>query len=155
MCIRDRSTAIDLVTRVDTESEEAIRTILLDAFPDDGILGEEVGDRQARSGRRWLEDPLDGTLNYTLGFPWYCVSIALEVDGELEVAVVLDSAHDELFQARKGHGAWLGDQRLAKRFDNWCRFVVDLFAQPKVAEGRHRVAELGQADFPTLESAVG
>ena len=52
-------------------------------------------------------------------------------------------------------GLRLGDQRLAKRFDNWCRFVVDLFAQSKVAEGCHRVAELGQADFPTLESAVG
>jgi len=111
--VTTKSTAIDLVTRVDTESEEAIRTILLDAFPDDGILGEEGGERQGRSGRRWLVDPLDGTLNYTHGFPWYCVSIALEVDGELEVAVVLDSAHDELFQARKGHGAWLGDQRLA------------------------------------------
>ena len=51
-------------------------------------------------------------------------------------------------------GLRLGDQRLAKRFDNWCRFVVDLFAQPKVAESRHRVAELGQADFPALEPTV-
>ena len=51
-------------------------------------------------------------------------------------------------------GLRFGDQRLAKRFNNWCRFVVDLFAQPKVAEGRHRVAELGQAGFPTLEPTV-
>ncbi|MBN94749.1 MAG: inositol monophosphatase [Deltaproteobacteria bacterium] len=126
--VSTKSTAIDLVTRVDTESEEAIRSILLAAFPGDGILGEEGGERNGETGRRWLVDPLDGTLNYAHGFPWYCVSIALEVDGDLQVAVVLDSAHDELFHARRGHGAWLGDQRL-------CVSSRDRLDQSMVATG--------------------
>jgi myo-inositol-1(or 4)-monophosphatase len=107
LAIRAKSSAIDLVTRVDTASELAIREVILDAFPDDTILGEEQGQQDGSSPRRWIVDPLDGTLNYTHGFPWYCVSIALEVAGQVEVAVVLDSVHGELFSAVRGQGAHL------------------------------------------------
>jgi myo-inositol-1(or 4)-monophosphatase len=106
LAISSKSTPIDLVTRVDTASETTIREILLGAFPSDAILGEEEGASPGSTGRRWLVDPLDGTLNYAHGFPWYCVSIALEVDGRLQLGVVLDSAHDELFVAERGKGAW-------------------------------------------------
>jgi len=108
-----KSTQIDLVTRVDTDSERAIREILQDAFPGDGIVGEEEGETRSSSTRRWFVDPLDGTLNYTHSFPYYCVSIALEVDGVLAVAVVLDSVRDELFTAVSGGGAQLNGQPLA------------------------------------------
>ncbi len=111
--VRTKSTDIDLVTRVDTASEEAIVEILLEAFPEDNILGEEAGQREGRSSRRWIVDPLDGTLNYAHGFPWYCVSIALEVEGQIELGVVLDSVHGELFTARRGKGAQLDGQPIS------------------------------------------
>ncbi len=103
--VRSKSTAIDLVTQVDTESEAAIRRVLAHHVPTDAILGEEEGGARTAGGRRWIVDPLDGTLNYTHGFPYYCVSIALEVDGVVEVGVVLDSARGELFTAIRGEGA--------------------------------------------------
>ncbi len=111
--VRTKSTDIDLVTRVDTASEAAIVEILLSAFPEDNILGEEAGQHEGSSSRRWIVDPLDGTLNYTHGFPWYCVSIALEVEGQIELGVVLDSVHGELFTARRGKGAQLDGQPIS------------------------------------------
>ena len=63
--------------------------------------------KQGDAPYRWIVDPLDGTLNYAHGFPFYCVSIGLEVDGRLEVGVVLDSVRNELFTAVRGGGALL------------------------------------------------
>lgn len=111
--VRSKSTAIDLVTQVDLEAEAAIRRVLHGHVPDDVVLGEEEGGAAVPGGRRWVVDPLDGTLNYTHGFPYYCVSIALEVDGVVEVGVVLDSARDELFCAVRGEGATLDGAPIA------------------------------------------
>lgn len=111
--VDSKSTAIDLVTQVDRESEAAVGSLLRSAFPDDGILGEEEGEKTGTSGRRWIVDPLDGTLNYTHGFPYYAVSIALEIDGRIDLGVVLDTARSELFTATRGGGAWLEGQPLA------------------------------------------
>jgi len=103
--IDTKSTDTDLVTRVDKESEAIIREIILKDFPDHVILGEEEG--QTGTGKfRWIVDPLDGTLNYAHGFPMYCSSIALEVDGEIIVGAIYDSIRDELFTAVKGNGAY-------------------------------------------------
>lgn len=100
----------DLVTKVDKESERRIRELISAAHPDHTILGEEQGELAGRAGHsrwRWIVDPLDGTLNYAHGFPFYCVSIALEVRGRLEVGVVLDGNRRELFTAVRGGGAFL------------------------------------------------
>ena len=102
--VTTKSSDIDLVTRVDTAAEEAIRALLARHRPDDAVLGEEAG-QDGLASRRWIVDPLDGTLNYAHGFPYYCVSVALEVEGTVEVGVVLDSVHDELFAATRGGGA--------------------------------------------------
>lgn len=93
----------DLVTQADRESEEAIRALLLGRFPGHVILGEE-GGQEGHSEFRWIVDPLDGTVNYAHGFPFYAVSIALEIRGEVVVGVVLDTARGELFTATKGGG---------------------------------------------------
>jgi len=69
-------------------------------------LGEE-GGQENEAEYRWIVDPIDGTVNFAHGFPFYAVSIALEVRGELELGVVLDSSRDELFWARRGQGAFL------------------------------------------------
>lgn len=99
---RDRA---DLVTAIDREIETRLRALILGACPDHAFMGEEHGaSGQGRS--RWLVDPIDGTLNFVSGFPYYCTSVALEVDGRVEVAALYDPTREQLFTARRGQGAW-------------------------------------------------
>lgn len=112
--------ANDFVTEVDHAAEAAIIDTLLGAYPDHGIWAEESGRREGKGrgkGHVWIIDPLDGTTNFIHGFPVYCVSIALMVDGRLEQAVVYDPTRNDLFTASKGRGAYLNDRRIrvAKR----------------------------------------
>lgn len=101
-----KSTPTDLVTQADHESEAAIRDLIAARHPEHVVLGEEQG--QDKEGAfRWIVDPLDGTVNYAHGFPFYAVSIGLEVHGEVVLGVVLDTARGELFTATKGGGAYL------------------------------------------------
>jgi myo-inositol-1(or 4)-monophosphatase len=102
-----KSSPVDVVTAVDTASEELIVGRLLAARPDDGVLGEEGASREGTSGVRWVVDPIDGTVNFLYGVPAYAVSIAAEVDGRTEAGVVLNVATGELFTAVRGQGAWL------------------------------------------------
>lgn len=103
--VTTKSTAIDLVTEVDRLSEEAIRGEIATAFPDHVVWGEEEGSSRGDARHRWIVDPLDGTVNYAHGVPVYAVSIGFEVDGEVVLGVVLDTAHGERFAARQGLGA--------------------------------------------------
>lgn len=103
--VTTKSSATDLVTEVDRLSEEAIRRTIAAAFPDHGFWGEEAGASGGDARQRWIVDPLDGTVNYAHGFPVYATSIALEVDGTVELGVVLDTARGERFAARRGAGA--------------------------------------------------
>jgi myo-inositol-1(or 4)-monophosphatase len=102
-----KSSPVDVVTAVDTASEALIVRRLIEARPDDGVLGEEGAAREGTSGVRWVVDPIDGTVNFLYGLPAYAVSIAGEVDGRTEVGVVLNVATAELFTAVRGGGAWL------------------------------------------------
>ena len=110
--IATKSNETDLVTRIDRESEARIRELLLSAYPEHVVLGEEEG-QQGDAPYRWVVDPLDGTLNYAHGFPFYCVSVGLEVAGRLEVGVVLDSVRNELFTAVRGGGVLLNGAPIA------------------------------------------
>ena len=104
----------DFVTEVDHESEQIIIETLLGAYPDHGILAEESGSTHgsATSDHIWIIDPLDGTTNFIHGFPIYCVSIALQVKGKIEQAVIYDPTRNDLFTATKGRGAYMNDRRL-------------------------------------------
>jgi myo-inositol-1(or 4)-monophosphatase len=102
-----KSSPVDVVTAVDTASEELIVGRLLAARPDDGVLGEEGADRAATSGVRWVVDPIDGTVNFLYGLPAYAVSIAAEVDGAVVAGAVLNVGTGELFTARAGAGAFV------------------------------------------------
>ena len=123
--IATKSNETDLVTRIDKESEARIREILLSSYPDHVVLGEEEGQQgtgQNNQGPyRWIVDPLDGTLNYAHGLPFYCVSVGLEVYGVLEVGVVLDSVRNELFTATCGGGALLNGAPIAVTQENTLR----------------------------------
>jgi myo-inositol-1(or 4)-monophosphatase len=103
--VATKSSRTDLVTEIDRESELAIVHTLLEARPDDAILGEEGAARQGRSGVRWVIDPLDGTVNYVYGYPAFAVSICAEIAGKYRVGVVHDSFHDHVYGAILGHGA--------------------------------------------------
>lgn len=104
--VTSKSNYADLVTMVDRLSEERIRAVISAAYPDHTVLGEELGETgSADAPARWIVDPLDGTLNYAHGFPFYCVSVALELNGTVELGVVLDSVRGELYSAVRGQGA--------------------------------------------------
>ena len=103
----------DFVTKADQEAERIVREELMGARPNYGWLGEETGTEAGTDPtRRWLVDPLDGTTNFLHGLPHWAISIALEHKGEIVSAVVYDPAKDEMFQAEKGIGAFLNDQRI-------------------------------------------
>jgi myo-inositol-1(or 4)-monophosphatase len=106
----------DLVTEADTASQDLIFRMLREKFPDHGLLGEEDcqpdGVSAGSAPYRWIVDPLDGTTNYVHGVPHFCVSVALEHDGELLVGVVYNPVADECFSATAGGGALLNGKRI-------------------------------------------
>lgn len=114
-----KSSITDLVTEADRASEELIRERLLAARPDDGVLGEEGDDVEARSGVRWIVDPIDGTVNYVLGLPAYAVSIAAALvrpaGDEVVAGVVVNPATGEEYVATLGGGARLDGVPLSAR----------------------------------------
>ena len=103
----------DFVTEIDKRSEESIINYIKRAFPKHEILAEESGQGQNVSSYRWIIDPLDGTTNFIHGVPMFAVSIALEVDGELQIGVVYEPHRKELFRAEKGKGAFLNDRKIS------------------------------------------
>jgi myo-inositol-1(or 4)-monophosphatase len=107
---------INLVTEADIAAENLIIERIRSHYPQHGILAEESGEAVLVGGKRsewkWIIDPLDGTTNYAHGYPCFCVSIALERAGELEVGVVFDPMRDEMFAAERGQGATLNDRKI-------------------------------------------
>lgn len=102
--------SINLVTDVDLASEKLIREAISTYYPRHEILAEEGGLTESSSEYRWIVDPLDGTTNYAHGYPVFCVSIALEHQGEAVVGVVFDPMREELFTAERGGGAALNNR---------------------------------------------
>jgi myo-inositol-1(or 4)-monophosphatase len=106
---------IDLVTESDLASEQLIIERIKTYYPRHSILAEESGAMNPgdhESGWRWIIDPLDGTTNYAHGYPCFCVSIALERNGRMEIGVVYDPLRDEMFAAERGQGASLNGRRI-------------------------------------------
>jgi myo-inositol-1(or 4)-monophosphatase len=105
--VESKSTETDLVSEADTTSEQAIKALLAEERPQDGLLAEEGSEHDSASGRRWVIDPLDGTVNFLYGLPAWCVSVALEDDQGAGTAVVYDPLRDETYTAERGGGAAL------------------------------------------------
>ncbi len=107
---------IDLVTEADLASENLIIERIRSYHPQHGILAEESGEAVLVGGKRsewkWIIDPLDGTTNYAHSYPCFCVSIALEHEGVLEIGVVYDPVRDEMFAAERGRGATLNGRKI-------------------------------------------
>lgn len=94
----------DLVTIADHEVDSLIRHSIAEHYPDDGILTEESGGMIAES--TWVIDPIDGTGNFARGIASFAISIAFCVDGIARIGIVYDPVADEMFTARRGHGAF-------------------------------------------------
>lgn len=96
----------DYLTETDGAVEGLVRERVAKTFPSDSFLGEESVEEGAKFGRDiWVVDPIDGTSNFARGIPHFCISIAFVRDGEIEIGVVYDPNHDELYVARRGAGA--------------------------------------------------
>ncbi|MEI5584344.1 MULTISPECIES: inositol monophosphatase family protein [unclassified Agromyces] len=113
-----KSTPTDVVTAVDRDTEARIRSMILEARPDDGIFGEEDDAHVGTSGLNWVVDPIDGTVNLLYDIPAWSVSIAV-VDGPPDpehwnaiAGVVVNPVSGEVFAASAGGGAHLGDREL-------------------------------------------
>lgn len=114
----------DFVSQADAETEDLIASRLLSEFPHDGILGEERGRRGGDTDALWVIDPIDGTANYVRGLPYWCVAIALMVEGRIELGLIYDAMADRLYTARHGHGAFCNGKPISvsdtQQFDRAC-----------------------------------
>ena len=100
---------LDPVTEIDRASEQAIVDMINRHRPDDGLLGEEGSERQS-TGRRWIIDPLDGTVNFVHGIPHVGVSVALYDGDKPLVGVIHDPIRNDVFAAEIGRGATHNDE---------------------------------------------
>lgn len=124
----------DVVTDADYASERLVIDAIKSRYPDDAILAEESGahagalrDDGSHNGRTWVIDPLDGTVNYANGIPYYCVSIGLVVDDVPAVGVVFDPARDDLYAATADGPATLdGEAITTSSKDTLSDYVVSL-----------------------------
>jgi len=105
--LASKTSATDPVSDADREAERVIREVLSAERPDDGLVGEEGSSIEGQHGRRWVVDPLDGTVNFLYGLRAWGVSIALEDASGLAVAVVFNPVSGECFAAERGEGATL------------------------------------------------
>ncbi|RSD08551.1 inositol monophosphatase family protein [Amycolatopsis eburnea] len=112
VAVGTKSADTDVVTAVDHESERLIRARLAALRPGDEVLGEEGGGA-AGDGVTWVVDPIDGTVNFLYGLPWFAVSVAAQVDGESVAGAVVEPAGGRVWTAARGQGAFLNGRRLA------------------------------------------
>ncbi|TCP55216.1 myo-inositol-1(or 4)-monophosphatase [Tamaricihabitans halophyticus] len=109
--VRTKTSETDVVTAADQQAERLVRARLAELRPDEPVLGEEQGGVEG-SGIRWVIDPIDGTVNFLYGFPWYAVSLAAQVDGVSVAGAVIEPDSGRRWTAARGHGAWLDGRRL-------------------------------------------
>lgn len=163
----------DIVTEVDTLSEEIIISTIRDAFPHDAFLAEESGstDKSApqsnqttpvtgpvdpETRRRWVIDPLDGTVNYANGIPIFCTSICLVIDGVPSVAALTDPSRDDRYAAIAGGGAYLNGQAIAMPIKEKMSDLVCFMALPYgFARREWRIRKRIRVSRVTGSSALG
>ncbi|GAA4887232.1 inositol monophosphatase family protein [Saccharopolyspora cebuensis] len=116
-----KSTETDVVTQGDRAVERLVRERLAALRPGESVLGEEEGGAAALEGLRWVVDPIDGTVNYLYGYPWYSVSLAAQIDGRSVAGAVVEPATGRTWSAAAGRGALVDGQPLrvtgAQRLD--------------------------------------
>lgn len=104
---------MEFVTQADLEAENFLKSQLTGLLPGSSFIGEESWDGNFPSPPMWIVDPLDGTNNYAMGIPFYCVSIALVDETGPVLGCIHDPVRGETFTAMKGGGAWLNGKRIS------------------------------------------
>ncbi|MFH1235408.1 MAG: inositol monophosphatase family protein [Parcubacteria group bacterium] len=99
-------------TNIDVAAEKMIIRTIKRFFPNDGIIGEELGATQGSSEYLWIIDPIDGTANYILSLPLYCTTVALLKNGHVVTGAIYDPTRREMFFAKRNRGAYLDGKRL-------------------------------------------
>jgi myo-inositol-1(or 4)-monophosphatase len=103
--VSTKSTPTDVVTASDTAVETLVRDRIAHLRPGDAVVGEEHGGEVAATGVAWVVDPIDGTVNFLYGMPWYAVSLAAVRDGVSLAGAVVEPASGRVWSAALGHGA--------------------------------------------------
>ncbi len=143
---------INIVTEIDKQSERMILKTLRSTFSDHDYVTEETDITQTGKDFRWIIDPLDGTTNYAHGYPCFCVSIGLEVQGHVRLGVVYAPYYQELFYAVEGKGAWLQSRKGKKRLK--VSRVQDLQKSLLVTGFPYSVREESQPHFAMFERFI-
>ena len=99
----------DVVSDVDLLAEKAVLELVQEEYPSFGVLSEESAPVASKSGYTWVVDPLDGTRNYVMGVPHFCVVVALALQEDVLLGVTYDPVREEMFVAEKGKGAYVND----------------------------------------------
>lgn len=107
-----KSTETDVVTAGDQAAERLVRQRLAELRPGEAVLGEEGGGDTSLDGLRWVVDPIDGTVNYLYGYPWYAVSLAAQIDGRSVAGAVVEPVSGRVWSAALGRGSTLDGQPL-------------------------------------------
>lgn len=132
----------DFVSEADRNVELLVRARLAEAFPEDGIVGEEGAPTPGTSGYTWVIDPIDGTTNFINGIPQWCVILACVRGAETVVGVVHDPVHGEMHHARRGGGAFCNDR------------PARCTAKTQLAEGSLGVGYSGRRDLAVVKRLV-
>ena len=166
----DYKGAIDLVTEIDHQSEALVLAEIQRLFPGHQIVSEEIGLVPGRAGNQWFVDPLDGTVNYAHGVPFFSVSIAYAHQGVVTLGVVYDPMRDELFAAERGQGARLNGRSLRVSqvtelqrsllttgfpYNAWASSHDNLFYYGRFAKLTQGVRRLGSAALDLSYVAAG
>ena len=127
----------DFVTVSDKKVEKILIEELQKARPNYSILSEEIGEINNDESFRWIIDPIDGTANFLHGVPHFAISIGLEHDKEIICGIIYDPIKDELFNAEKGNGSYLNNQRMRVSARSKLQDCIIFTGGPKPeAEGR-------------------
>lgn len=115
----------NLVSYVDKTAEKQFISKLSELIPEAGFIAEESQELKPADEWNWIIDPLDGTTNYIFNLPFYCTSVALVKNNELQVGVIYDPTHNEIFSAWKDGGSYLNRKPISvSKKDNVQRSLI-------------------------------
>jgi myo-inositol-1(or 4)-monophosphatase len=132
----------DLVSNADRDVETFIRAAIAEAWPDDGIVGEEHATVTGSSGHVWVIDPIDGTANFVRGIPAWCVVIACTFEGRTEVGVICEPCSGETFWAERGGGAFVDGK------------PIKASSAPGLSDGSVGTGHSGRVEYEGILTAI-
>lgn len=131
-----------IVTIADTESEKLIRNSILEKYPDHTIIAEEGGLTEGNQEFIWCVDPLDGTTNFSIHYPFFCISIALYKKKKPIIGVVYFPTQDELYYATKNNGAFLNGKKIIVSSQKSLKNAIIAFSSNKTKRTAKNISRL-------------